>query len=57
MEYSYLSNLTLSTAGMTVESFKLVLLPVWITDIQFRGKTHAILINGQNGRVVGDAPS
>ncbi|RJP55128.1 MAG: hypothetical protein C4583_00985 [Anaerolineaceae bacterium] len=56
-EYSYLSNLNLSTAGMTVESYKLVLLPVWITDIRFRGKTHTILINGQNGRVVGDTPS
>jgi hypothetical protein len=37
---------------MTVESFKLVLLPVWLTEIRFHGETHVVIINGQNGRVV-----
>ena len=41
-----------SSAGMTVESFKLVLLPVWITEIRSNGKLTYILINGQNGHVV-----
>ena len=55
-EFSYLKNLSVSSAGMTVESFKLVLLPVWITEIPFRDKTHTVLINGHNGRVIGDTP-
>jgi hypothetical protein len=55
-QFSYLENLNLSSAGMTVESFKLVLLPVWITEIHFNGETHSVLINGQNGRIVGDTP-
>lgn len=55
-EYSHLDHFSASSASMTVESFKLVLLPVWITEIRFHGETHTILINGQNGRVVGDAP-
>jgi hypothetical protein len=50
-ELSHLSNLRLSSAGMTIESFKLVLLPVWITEIVSAGKTISIIINGQNGSV------
>ena len=52
VEYSHLTDLRLSSAGMTVESFKLVLLPVWLTEIRFHGETHVVIINGQNGRVV-----
>ena len=55
-EYSHLKKFRASSAGMTVESFKLILLPVWITEIHYHGETHTILINGQNGRVVGDTP-
>lgn len=43
-----------SSAGMTVESFKLVLLPVWMTEVKHEGKDHLVLINGQNGEVVSD---
>lgn len=50
-ELSHLSNLRLSSAGMTVESFKLVLVPVWITEIFTAGKNLSIYINGQNGEV------
>ncbi len=48
-ELSHLNNLRLSTAGMTVESFKLILLPVWVTEIHCKGKEQTVLINGQNG--------
>ncbi len=51
-ELSYLSNLRLSSAGMTVESFKLVLLPIWMTEIHHKGKDQIVLINGQNGVIV-----
>jgi hypothetical protein len=43
-----------SSAGMMVESFKLVLLPVWMTEIRQAGQEHLVLINGQNGAVNGD---
>lgn len=55
-QFSYLKNLSVSSAGMTVESFKLVLLPVWLTEISFRSKTLVVIINGHNGRIVGDTP-
>lgn len=45
-----------SSAKMTVESFRLNLLPVWMTEIPFGGRTHLLLINGQNGTVASDLP-
>lgn len=43
-----------SSAGMLVESFKLVLLPVWMTELPFGGREHLVLINGQSGIVASD---
>jgi hypothetical protein len=45
-----------SSAKMTVESFRLNLLPVWVTEIPFGGREHLVLINGQNGTVASDLP-
>jgi hypothetical protein len=45
-----------SSAKMAIESFKLVLLPVWMTELPFGGREHLILINGQNGIVASDLP-
>ncbi|HMB21569.1 MAG: hypothetical protein ACM33V_15325 [Chloroflexota bacterium] len=44
-----------SSARMTVESFRLTLFPVWMTEIPFFGR-HLVLINGQNGIVESDLP-
>lgn len=52
-----LFNLKTSSASLTIESFKLVLLPVWITEILFNEQELLVLINGQNGVVQGDTPS
>jgi len=43
-----------SSAKMIVESFRLNLLPVWVTELPFGGRQHLILINGQNGTVESD---
>jgi hypothetical protein len=48
--------LSTSSARMTVESFRLNLLPVWVTEIEFDGRQHLVLINGQNGAVASDVP-
>jgi len=45
-----------STADMTVESFRLTLLPVWVTELPFGGRAHLVLINGLNGEVRSDLP-
>ncbi len=36
--------------------WKHVLLPVWSVQYRFRGKVYTVLVNGQTGLVVGDAP-
>ena len=48
--------LSTSSAKMTVESFRLDLLPVWMAEIPFSGREHLVLINGQNGIVASDLP-
>src|SRR5690606_14220915 len=45
-----------SSANMLVTSFKLNLLPVWMTEILFGGREHLLLINGQSGHVSSDLP-
>jgi hypothetical protein len=45
-----------SSAKMTVESFRLNLLPIWVTELPFGGREHLLLINGQNGSVASDLP-
>lgn len=51
-EFSHLEDLSMSSAGMSIESFKLVLLPVWMTEIPLGAKKIEVLMNGQNGNVV-----
>jgi hypothetical protein len=43
-----------SSANMTIESFRLNLLPVWMTEICLEGRSYLVLINGQNGAVQSD---
>lgn len=45
-----------SSAKMAIESFKLVLLPVWMTELPFGGREHLVLINGENGVAASDLP-
>ncbi|HLE92443.1 MAG TPA: hypothetical protein VI753_14920 [Anaerolineales bacterium] len=43
-----------SSAKLAIEAFKLVLLPVWMTELPFDGREHLVLINGGNGIVASD---
>ncbi len=43
-----------SSAKMTIESFRLDLLPVWLTEIWLEGRSRLVLLNGQNGAIQGD---
>jgi hypothetical protein len=45
-----------SSAKMTVESFRLNLLPIWMAELPFDGRQHLVLINGQNGTAASDLP-
>jgi hypothetical protein len=48
--------LSISSAKMAVDSFRLNLLPVWMTELPFGGRQHLVLINGQNGNTASDLP-
>ena len=38
------------------QTFKLIILPVWICAYQYNNKTYQFVINGQSGRIGGEKP-
>jgi Zn finger protein HypA/HybF involved in hydrogenase expression len=44
-------NLTLNTSRVTVEQYKLVLVPVWSALLVFHAERFPVMINGQNGKL------
>lgn len=49
-------DLQLSTSRVIVESFKLILVPVWIARYRHQDDTYQVIINGQMGKVRGQTP-
>ncbi len=49
-------DLVVNTSGLIVESYKLVLLPLWIGSFAYRNKDFPIAMNGQTGAVSGSIP-
>jgi hypothetical protein len=52
-----ISDLALSSANMAIDSYKLILIPIWLGHYQHEGVRYEVLINGQTGAVHGDAPA
>jgi DNA-directed RNA polymerase subunit RPC12/RpoP len=48
--------LRVDRTGLTVMSYKLLLLPVWVVMYTYRGESFRLLLNGQNAGIEGDAP-
>ena len=38
------------------ETFKHILLPIWMAAYKYRGKSYRFLVNGQTGEVQGERP-
>ncbi|MGB8214851.1 MAG: hypothetical protein WCE68_14950 [Anaerolineales bacterium] len=55
-ENGQIQNLGYSTAGLMISDFKLVLVPVWVTEIKAHDRTGRVLINGQTGSVHSEIP-
>lgn len=51
LELPAAAELSFSSAGMVVEAFKLILLPIWIAHYQGRSGEESVVVNAQNGRV------
>jgi DNA-directed RNA polymerase subunit RPC12/RpoP len=56
IEMSDAQDLSFSSASMVIESFKLILLPMWIGRYHRRDRAETAMINGQTGRVRSEAP-
>lgn len=50
-------NLYYSTSGLSVMSFRLVLISVWVTEYTIDGNAYRVIINGQSGSVFGETLS
>jgi DNA-directed RNA polymerase subunit RPC12/RpoP len=51
VEVGYTSDLSLSSAGMMIESYKLILLPLWIVHYRLDNADRTAVVNGQTGSV------
>jgi DNA-directed RNA polymerase subunit RPC12/RpoP len=49
-------DLTLNSGGLIVESYRLVMLPVWITTYRYKKEAFPVAVNGQTGKVAGRVP-
>ena len=55
-KYRQIKHVRLSTTGLEVKTFRLILLPVWIAHYAYQGTQYPVVINGQRGTVVGQRP-
>ena len=55
-EFGQLQNLNYSTSGIMVSAFKLILVPVWVTEIKTPDRSGRVLINGRTGSVHSEFP-
>ncbi len=46
----------MNSIGMVVDSYKLVLLPIWLASYRYRRQTFPVAVNGQTGTVAGRIP-
>lgn len=49
-------NLQFNTAGVVIESFKLVLLPIWLSSYRYKDRPYVMAVNGQTAKVTGRIP-
>ena len=47
---------SINASGLIIESYKLALFPVWITQYRYKKDSFLVAVNGQNGAVAGHTP-
>ncbi|MCB8945748.1 MAG: hypothetical protein H6658_18525 [Ardenticatenaceae bacterium] len=55
-ESGYIKDLRTNTHEMIVESFKQVLLPLWVVHYKFEEQVYDVLLNGQTAEIFGERP-
>jgi hypothetical protein len=56
VEIHQIKELALSSAGVVIESFKLILLPIWVGSYRYQDEKYQVVVNGQKGTVRGEKP-
>jgi hypothetical protein len=56
-EFGQIQNLSYSTSDIMVSGFKLIFVPVWVTDIKTNDRSSRVLINGRTGSVHSEIPA
>lgn len=51
--HAFHKDLHLDTKDLLIETFQLILLPLWMSHYQYQGQRHLLLINGQIGKIWG----
>jgi hypothetical protein len=51
-----IEDMTIQGAELTVQSYKLAILPVWIGNYNYQSSSYSVLVNGQTGQVEGEVP-
>jgi predicted RNA-binding Zn-ribbon protein involved in translation (DUF1610 family) len=46
----------MNSGGMIIESYKLTLLPMWVTAYRYKNESFPVAVNGQSGKVSGRVP-
>jgi DNA-directed RNA polymerase subunit RPC12/RpoP len=52
----YIKDFSLNSKGMIVESYKLILVPLWMLHFKVEDTVYDVIINGQMGNVRGERP-
>ena len=55
-EMSHVMNLGYNSSALMISAFKLILVPVWVTEIKIHDHKGHVLINGRNGSVHSEIP-
>lgn len=54
---SRITNLRINSSSMAVDSYQLILLPLWITHYTIKDDKFDVIVNGQTSQVIGQRPA
>lgn len=54
---SRITNLRVNSASLAVDSYQLILLPLWITHYTLKKDKFEVVVNGQTSQVIGQRPA
>ncbi|MCJ7550223.1 MAG: hypothetical protein MUQ30_11140, partial [Anaerolineae bacterium] len=56
MQAGDVQNLQTFSRSLSVQSYKLLLAPIWLANYRYGSQTYRVVVNGQTGQVFGEKP-